>query len=239
MPNDQQPDGQPPRRRGRPRRPGTGAANGHTHQRPEHDAPPPPPIRQQSTLRREATARAREVADSAGGQPVPPDDHRTPAEIVAAAGAVDPPAEPGPGAGGTGLLFSDERRNARGQRGVRSDARLAVRMLSLGVVSEEQTETLLRSAFRLAAQAARSDDTRDYAAAMKVILAASRLEIEAIKAAALSEQSDHPDEQLPIERILAECYDAIAVHRPPPPANGHVNGHVNGAGRAPENNGPQ
>ena len=60
----------------------------------------------------------------------------------------------------------------------RAEARMAARILSLGVISEEQAAQLLRGAARLAANAVNQSRPRDYAAAMKVILAAAKLELE-------------------------------------------------------------
>lgn len=60
----------------------------------------------------------------------------------------------------------------------RADARMAARILSLDVISEEQAAQLLRGAAKLAANAVNQNRPRDYAAAMKVILAAAKLELE-------------------------------------------------------------
>jgi hypothetical protein len=56
--------------------------------------------------------------------------------------------------------------------------RAEARILSLGVISEEQSAALLRGAAKLAANAVNQNRPRDYAAAMKVMLAAAKLELE-------------------------------------------------------------
>ena len=61
------------------------------------------------------------------------------------------------------------------RRHLRSDARLAARLLSLGVIPEEQAAALLKKGFGLAAS---SSTPRDYAAAMQVPLSVARLELE-------------------------------------------------------------
>lgn len=61
---------------------------------------------------------------------------------------------------------------------VRPNARMAARILSLGVISEEQLAALLRGAAKLATNVVNQNRPRDYAAAMKVMLAAAKLELE-------------------------------------------------------------
>ncbi len=76
--------------------------------------------------------------------------------------------------GGQGELLCDPHHR-------RADARMAARLLSLGVMSDEQAAALLRGAAKLAANAATNGRSRDYAAAMKVLLAAAKLELEHAK----------------------------------------------------------
>lgn len=70
--------------------------------------------------------------------------------------------------GGGGALF--ERPD-----NIRSDARLAARMISLGVLPIEKAEGLLRKGFRLAWQSAQSGKAREYAACMKIAIEAAKL----------------------------------------------------------------
>lgn len=60
----------------------------------------------------------------------------------------------------------------------RADARMAARLISLGVVSEEKARAVLGGAFTLAAQAIKDKKARDYSAAMAVPIAAAKLEME-------------------------------------------------------------
>lgn len=71
--------------------------------------------------------------------------------------------------GGGGALFTREDN-------LRSDARLAARMISLGVVSVERAEQLLRDGFRLARISAKKQDARSWAACMKIPLELAKLE---------------------------------------------------------------
>lgn len=74
--------------------------------------------------------------------------------------------------GGSGGLLGNTRY-------LRSDCRLVARILSNGVVPEDLAKSLLSQAYRLAAEAAQAGRTRDYRAAMSIILAASKLEQDA------------------------------------------------------------
>jgi hypothetical protein len=81
-----------------------------------------------------------------------------------------------------GGFFNAPQQCAGGDRHLRSDARLIGRMFSMGVVSDEQAEDLLRQGFVLAAAAAAGGRTRNYIALMKMLLAYCRLEqIERLK----------------------------------------------------------
>lgn len=62
----------------------------------------------------------------------------------------------------------------------RADARMAAKIISLGVVSVEVAEYCLRGAFTLAVNALKEGDCRNYVAAMQVPLAAARVESDRI-----------------------------------------------------------
>lgn len=76
--------------------------------------------------------------------------------------------------GGGGALFARQDNH-------RSDARLAARIISLGVVPEEKAAKILGMAFDLASDAAKKNKAREYAAAMSIPIAAAKLEIELAK----------------------------------------------------------
>ena len=59
---------------------------------------------------------------------------------------------------------------------LKSDCRLVCRMLSLGVIPEEQMELLIKAGPRLAALAIETGKTRDWARVLQVLIAAARLE---------------------------------------------------------------
>lgn len=59
---------------------------------------------------------------------------------------------------------------------LRGDARLAARLIAMGVVSEDQAATLLKQGHRLAVLAAQQNDTRAYRRCMQVVLACAGLE---------------------------------------------------------------
>lgn len=71
-----------------------------------------------------------------------------------------------PGGGGNLFTRSDN---------LRSDARLAARMISLGVIPLDEAEELLKAGFRLAMTSAQSDDPRGYAACMKIAIEVAKL----------------------------------------------------------------
>lgn len=73
--------------------------------------------------------------------------------------------------GGQGEILCDPHH-------VRSDARLAARILSLGVVSEEDVAKLLVRGVKLAGRMAAKDKAREFAAVMGVYIAAAKLELE-------------------------------------------------------------
>lgn len=70
--------------------------------------------------------------------------------------------------GGGGALFTRSDN-------LRSDARLAARMISLGVIPLDEAEELLKAGFQLAKSSALSDDPRGYAACMKVAIEVAKL----------------------------------------------------------------
>lgn len=78
--------------------------------------------------------------------------------------------------GNGGVVFGEKQQQAGGLRHLRSDARMAAKLISLGVISLEQSESLLRAGFTLAAGCAKDNNARGYAACMKVVLEAARLE---------------------------------------------------------------
>lgn len=78
-----------------------------------------------------------------------------------------PPTPPAPPEGDGGLIRPNH---------VRSDSRLVARMISLGVVSEEVAKEVLASGFGLAARAIQAGKGRDYAAVMRIMLEAAKLE---------------------------------------------------------------
>ncbi len=72
-------------------------------------------------------------------------------------------------AGGGGVLFSRPDN-------LRSDARLAARIISLGVVDEAQAAELLKQGMTLAKLKADEGDARGYSACMKIAIEAAKLE---------------------------------------------------------------
>lgn len=58
---------------------------------------------------------------------------------------------------------------------LRSDAKLAARMIANGCVSLEQAEGLLRDGMRLAKKSARKEDARGYSACMKIAIECAKL----------------------------------------------------------------
>jgi hypothetical protein len=79
----------------------------------------------------------------------------------------EPPPEP---EGAWGETIFNRRSRWRG------DARLAARILSLGVVPEETVKKLLRLSFSMAAECAEAKDVRGYSACMAIPLAVAKLE---------------------------------------------------------------
>lgn len=78
------------------------------------------------------------------------------------------PVQPTTGAnGGAGVPMPIE---------TKSEQRFAARLLSLGIVSEEETKAILKKAFVFAA---RAEKVRDYSTAMRVITTAAKLEVDA------------------------------------------------------------
>lgn len=69
---------------------------------------------------------------------------------------------------GAGALLEPSR--------IRSDSRMVARLMSLGVVSEEQAAAVLKKAFVLAAKA---ETAREYGSAMRVITTAAQVELTA------------------------------------------------------------
>lgn len=84
--------------------------------------------------------------------------------------------------GGGGALFQRADN-------LRSDARLAARMISLGVISEDEAEELLKAGFALAKSSAKGDDARGYSACMKIALEVAKL--------AQAERHKFIDKQIP------------------------------------------
>lgn len=194
--NGHTPDG--PRRPGRPSR--QAPSQPPVGQPPSPQTPPPADATAGPKRRKRGPRKSKAKKAKAAGES---QDSQTGPSKTGAGGR--PPAEP-MGQHTRDLL------TIPGQ--VRSDARLAARMISLGVVSTEQTESLLRIAFRLAAEAGTEHDTRKYAACMKVILAAAKLELEAAAAAVRADVGGVADDNLALDKILAECYDAIGMPMP-------------------------
>ena len=89
-------------------------------------------------------------------------DHEKPEEL---------PDDTGGMGGDRGELMGSDRHR-------RSDARMAARLISLGVIPEEQAKSLLIKGFGLAAA---STTSRDYASAMQIPLSVARLELEQLK----------------------------------------------------------
>ena len=115
----------------------------------------------------------------------------------------------------------------------RANARMAARLISLGVVSQDVVEAVLKRAFVLAGQTGKP---RDYAAVMGVPIAAARLEMERER---LDLDKAHPQrgvsvnvgvmdwsgmlsgtEVPPAEAKLVEMEQAAAVELHPPGTNG-------------------
>ena len=59
---------------------------------------------------------------------------------------------------------------------LRAESRKAARLISLGVIDEEQAKQILAAGFSLAAGAAARNECRNYAAVMKVFVAVAQLE---------------------------------------------------------------
>ncbi len=92
----------------------------------------------------------------------------------------------------------------------RADARMAARLLSLGVMSDEQAAALLRGAAKLAANAAANGRSRDYAAAMKVLLTAGKLELEHAKLQLIAD-AQPPSSPPPSTLTLQERTDRLVA----------------------------
>lgn len=106
---------------------------------------------------------------------------------------------------------------------IRGDANTAAKLISLGVVSEEQARALLEAGYSLAARAASQNQTREYAACMRIIVAVAKLK------AALEPKriqvsgnitmdhalTDLTDEEL---RILSKLEDRMTIDEPAPAA---------------------
>jgi len=88
--------------------------------------------------------------------------------VISGAGKNEP--ERLPSAGGQGDVVLSDPGHLRG------DARLAARLISLGVVTEERAAALLRRAFALAEGSADSGNVRDFAACMRIPIEAAKLE---------------------------------------------------------------
>jgi len=132
--------------------------------------------------------------------------------------------------GGGGALFTRTDN-------IRSDAKLAAQMISLGVISLEQAENLLRAGFTLATRSAVNNDARGYSACMKI----------ALEVAKLSQNERHKvlDKQVPDlmhvetstqsvsrQAILSdpEYLEFREQQRLRSAVNGQANGHKNGNG---------
>lgn len=132
------------------------------------------------------------------------------------------PDEPAPeeSQGGMGGLFADTQQQAGGVRHLRSDARLAKRILSLGVVPEEKIASLLRKGAKLASRCAGKGDARGYGAVMGVFVAAAKLELQT---AEYQQPAPEQHQHLHVVRIIedeawygntahAKAAEAIAAH---------------------------
>lgn len=86
--------------------------------------------------------------------------------------------EPAPAQPTTGELITDSDGGSGAPMDSRSDRRFAARLLSLGIISEEESEAILKKAFRFAASA---QSVRDYTSAMRVVTAAAKAESEHLK----------------------------------------------------------
>lgn len=146
-----------------------------------------------------------------------------------------PEPEPPEPEGGMGGLFTDTQQVAGGVRHLRSDARLAARILSLGVVEEGQIAMLLRAGVGLAASCAKAGNARGYSAIMSVFIAAAKVElqtVEHVQPAPVLHQHEHshvlvPPEQRAIAieaRLLAEAKARGLI------IDGTVNGNGGGGG---------
>ena len=103
----------------------------------------------------------------------------------------DSPSESSGGIGGTSL-FSEPQQLAGGLRHLRGDARLVARILSCGVVSEDQIRELMQGMVRVALAELQkpSPNARNLAALLRVFEAGARLELEAIKVDTASRDAD-------------------------------------------------
>lgn len=71
--------------------------------------------------------------------------------------------------GGGGALFARDDN-------LRSDARMAARMITLGVIGLDQAQKLLRQGLVLASKSAKRGDARGYSACMKIAIELAKLE---------------------------------------------------------------
>jgi len=102
-------------------------------------------------------------------------------------------------------LFSREQQVGGGIRNLRSDARMVARMLSLGVIEEEQAKGLLRQLFGLIARehGAANPSARNIAALWKIPLTAVALERQEVELGmkARGEITEAPTVQVNVEVV--------------------------------------
>ena len=95
----------------------------------------------------------------------------------------DSPSESSGGGNGGSSVYSERQQLAGGLRHLRDDARMVARILSCGVVDEDQFVELMRGTFELAVAELRKPEPspRNLAALHKVFEAGAKLELETLK----------------------------------------------------------
>lgn len=77
---------------------------------------------------------------------------------------------------------------------LRGDARMVARLMSLGVISQEQSEHILKEAFRLAAEAADKGNVRHFISLCRLAQSGAKLEIEYLNAVG---------KRLPVQQLVS------------------------------------
>ena len=127
------------------------------------------------------------------------------------------PAERDPVPEGVGALFQDGHKHSRGDiRHLRSDARMAARILSCGVVEPEQMKALMSGMFSMAARemAKETPSVRNITALLRIFEVAAKLEQDERKLLLASEQGTPPEGytgvgSMPVIEVVVKNRDEV------------------------------